>query len=440
MELREDNFLNGLLDVLEKKRTDPENYEWQDVADYFTNAEGESMNRNYIRNSSRFLFNFLDAGYKLTPPEKEAGSQKAENKPGIEVYDANSGQYTYDRKIELIPGESITPLAIMKAHGLDPSKWEVVNYRNSNWQSAVKDGKPITLVSSRITVKPLKQTQVTFEDIEAWFNSKDFKAKPKCPKFEYNDSEEYLHIDLTDSHVGLLTYNLETGNDYDVKIATDRIRMLFDDIVQRSKGKRFKGVTIATLGDILHVDNSSNTTSHGTSQDTEGRITKWYGEALDMMVDCIDKILELKSPVKYVYLCGNHDTATGSMLAMSLSRVYKNNENIEFDVRPLPQKAVVYGETIIGLCHGDMPKKNLTNWMTKDFRKEFGDTKFAQIHCGHLHNYNVTPDNNILIYHLPSICESSYWEKSKGYTGERGMMCFVYNEKTGMRDQWNSYI
>jgi hypothetical protein len=145
------------------------------------------------------------------------------------------------------------------------------------------------------------------------------------PIFKNNDSDEYLEIDLTDTHVGLLSYRQETDENYDVAIATERVRSLFDDLLERCEGKKFKKIVLATLGDILHVDNSNNTTAHGTPQDVEGRITKWYGEALQMMIDCIDKVLKLKCPVEYVYLCGNHDVSTGAMLAMSLKAIYRNN-------------------------------------------------------------------------------------------------------------------
>lgn len=82
----------------------------------------------------------------------------------------------------------------------------------------------------------------------------------------------------------------------------------------------------------------------------------------------------------------------------------------------------------------------MTSWLTKDYREEFGSTKFAQIHCGHLHDHSLLSENNILIYHLPAICSSSYWERKQGYRGERGMMCFIYNGETGLRDQWVSYV
>lgn len=437
MELKNNKFLEGFLDILEKKRTDPENYEWQDVADYWkaNNQEG-GANRDYIRNSSRFLFNFLDAGYKLVPP----GEEDKDNVTSNCSYNGDSDTYTYDKLIEICEGEEITPEVVMRAHNIDPRKWSVVSYRNQRWHSAIKNGNKQVLYNSRLVVKPLKIQQVTYEDVEKYFKNKDFACKEPCPRFKYNNSDEYLHIDLTDSHIGLLSYNKETGEDYDVEIAIERIKTLFSDVVQRSAGRKFKRITIASLGDILHVDNFNNTTTKGTMQDTDGRVTKWFGEAMDMMIACIDKLLELESPIEYIHLVGNHDTITGSMLAMSLEKVYAKNPNITFDTRPMPQKAVVYGNTLVGLCHGDMPKKNMTSWLTKDYREEFGSTKFAQIHCGHLHDHSLLSENNILIYHLPAICSSSYWERKQGYRGERGMMCFIYNGETGLRDQWVSYV
>jgi hypothetical protein len=106
----------------------------------------------------------------------------------------------------------------------------------------------------------------------------------------------------------------------------------------------------------------------------------------------------------------------------------------------MPQKAVVFGNTLVGLCHGDMPKKNLSSWLMTDYKKEFGRTKFAQIHCGHLHESALKCENNVQIYHLPSVCAGSYWERREGYRADRGMMAFIYGERTGLRSTWYSYL
>lgn len=434
-------YLEGLYRIT-KKQFDGD-ATWNDVLDYELN-HGVATTYDGVQKGARTLYTFLRGGWKLVPPDTdELNTQEEINSrmPNI-AYNASDNAYTYSKVFAIAKGANLTKEDVMEKHGLDMNEWDVISFTSNYWSTQGRDeyGYPLVCYQTKITVRPKTQKELTFNDIKSWFDNHDLKSRAKVEPFPYNDSDEYLEIDLTDSHVGLLSYRQETDENYDVAIATGRVRSLFDDILERCKGKKFKKIVLATLGDILHVDNSQNTTSHGTPQDTEGRITKWYGEALQMMMDCIDKLLKLGSPIEYIYLCGNHDTSTGAMLAMSLKAIYKNNPNIYFDVRPMPQKAVVYGKTLVGLCHGDMPQKNLSSWLMSDYKKEFGRTKFAQIHCGHLHEYAVKAENGVQIYHLPSTCSASYWERKEGYRADRGMMAFVYNENTGLRNTWYSYL
>jgi hypothetical protein len=164
------------------------------------------------------------------------------------------------------------------------------------------------------------------------------------------------------------------------------------------------------LGDILHIDNNNNTTTKGTPQSVDGRIPKIFDTALDILIDTIDKLLELKIPIQVVTTLGNHSRTLEYAAFRALEMVYKNNPNITFDNSPNPQKIVKIGCNLVGLCHGDMPKKNLGKWLQRDYRKEYGQSRFAEIHCGHLHEEAVKSDGGILVKTLPAICESSNWE------------------------------
>ena len=49
-------------------------------------------------------------------------------------------------------------------------------------------------------------------------------------------------------------------------------------------------------------------------------------------------------------------------------------------------------------------------------------------------------ENGILIKHLPATCGSSLWEHKEGYSSDRGVMCFVYHDTLGLRNNWYSYL
>lgn len=355
-------------------------------------------------------------------------------------FEYNNGTYIYDRIIEVAEGTDITPEVMLKAHNLDPNVWDVVMYKNNFWNTLKKGGVLAEMYQSKLTVKPKAKAEITFDDINNYFENKDWNVKPIVAPFKYDNSKETLDINYCDAHIGLLAWRNEAGKDYDVHIAVDRFKETISDIVKRCEGRKFKLINFATLGDILHIDNTNNETNKGTRQDVDCRLPKLFDLGVDTIIDVIDILLTLNCPIQYTYVCGNHDTFSGYALAKCVEKAFSKNPNVTFDVKPLPQKTHVYGNTLVGYCHGSMNSKNLGEWLQKKFRPQYGASKFAEVHCGHLHSEAVKENCGVLIKHLPAICESSYWEASEGYCADKGIMCFVYNDITGLRETWYTYL
>ena len=330
----------------------------------------------------------------------------------------------------------LTPLDVMKEHNLNPCEWEVVSFTSNYWQSQTKEGQLIDLCQSKLAVKPKVKSELTFEDIDNYFASKDFNCKTPLKPFPYNPDGEILEIDYTDLHVGLLAWKSETGADFDLKIVEQRFLESIADTVRRCQNRKFKLIRFITLGDILHIDNDEQKTTNGTFQQADGRTAKIFNKALDMLIAAIDCLLELEAPIEYVYLAGNHDRTTGYFLAKSLQMAYRKEPNITFDIEPNPQKVKSYGRALVGYCHGDMPRKNIGLWLLKDFRREYGASDYAEIHSGHIHTKTEEEINGIRVITLSSLCESAYWEHQQGYVSERALICYVWHEKHGKRETW----
>lgn len=351
-----------------------------------------------------------------------------------------NGETTFEGIIELLSGEPITPEVVFKAHNLNPNEWVVRSFTSNAWQSQVKGGSKITLWQSKITVAPKAKNEITFADIDNYFNKLEFREIKKTNAYKSTDTDTILEIDYADAHCGLLSWKPETGANYDLEIVAKRFKTIVADVVSRAKGKTFSKIVFTTLGDILHIDHEDNTTTKGTLQQADGRIAKIFNCALDLMVDTICELETLGIPIEYIYCSGNHDRNTGYYLVKALEMYFRNDKQIMFDVSPKPQKAFGYGVNLVGLCHGDMPKKNLGEWLQKSYRKEFGKSRFAEVHCGHLHSESVKENCGVLIKNLPAICENSFWESQQGYNSERGVMCFVWDKQKGLRETWYNYL
>ena len=362
----------------------------------------------------------------------------------------SNGAYTFENIVELIEGEDVTPDMMVKAHGLKVGMWEVVAYRNNYWQAQKKGGKKIVLYQSRLTVKPLKNG-IDLDKIDQYFKDKIFtNTKPNIKPLQYDPSGEVLEICLPDLHSGLLAWRQEAGADYDLNIVKERFYQCALDIVYRCQSRKFKKIVLVTLGDLLHFDNEEQKTTKGTFQQADGRLSKIFTITLDMLIDFIDTLLAI-AQTEVIYIPGNHDRVAGLMLLKAVEKAYRKDSNIQFDTTPNPHKHRLFGACLVGWTHGDLSKKNMPHWLQHQAKKEYGMSKFTEVHAGHFHSLktletklDVTQEDEvggIVVRYLPTLCNASSWEHQQAYlSASKTMLCFIWNEETGLRDIWYSNI
>ena len=367
---------------------------------------------------------------------------KREDPPASKRYSAD-GSVESVCLIELWDKDSLTPDEILTFHHLDPKKWEIISCTNNIWNAQDQVGR-VQMYQSKVSARPRK-VETTLDDIDLYFKEKVYR-KPDIIPLQYDPGGETLEICLPDLHIGLLAWAQETGADYDIHIARDAFMRCMSDIVLRCKGRTFKRIYLVTLGDLLHTDNDAQTTTKGTPQQADGRMAKIFNNALDMLIDGLD-ILGAIAPVDVVYLQGNHDRDSGFMLIKALEMAYRKDDNFSFDTLPNPQKYRLIGCNLIGWTHGDMIHKNMGGWLQDRARKEYGQSRFAEVHAGHLHStsrieYKTTyQDGGVVVRHLPTISNASAWEHQQGYpAGGKTMMSFVWSHDNGLREMWYSNL
>lgn len=404
---------------------------------------------NYYRGKSNMTYDTFNRalrkwkqrinGVETDTPKQSTVNNDIPHTKSVE-YKAD-GSATFEGIIELMEGEPITPEIIMEAHNLDSSKWETVTYKTNFWQQQAKGGVKLLLYQSKITVKPKTKQEITFEDIDRYFETKDY-SKDKLPIecFDYDPCGEILDIKLPDIHIGLLSWHEETGEDYDLKISKERFFMCINDIIRRCQGRKFKKIMFVTLGDILHVDNDQGTTTKGTQQQMDGRMAKITECAESMLIDGITLLGQI-APVEYIYTAGNHDRVCGYMLARSISNVFRNDPNVTCDISPNPIKHRRYGVGLALYHHGDAPKKNIGEIPMKFARSEISKAKFIEVNLGHIHDEEVKSVNGVRVRYFPTICASSYWEHQQAYgSAMKAVVCDIRNEYTGLRETWYTAI
>ena len=75
--IEKNKFLREQLDLLKRKQTDT-NLEWQDVADFRSEFNGDLEHRDTVRKGSKLLYEYIDAGWVNEPEGTEDDSDNAE--------------------------------------------------------------------------------------------------------------------------------------------------------------------------------------------------------------------------------------------------------------------------------------------------------------------------------------------------------------------------
>jgi len=433
MKLNKIEFLSKQLEIINEIRHGDNT--WSSLTDLRTEFYGERLHNDTVRKGGLLLKEYIDEGWIKKPSQNNFENLRKNISVNGDGSQVSEGKFVIENEEVLRDSE-----CLLNLHNYDPLKWELINSKNSFWDAQIKGGETKKLYSSKITVKP-KKTDWSVEYIDKYFENKVFKSVNELTKpTNYDDSGEILEIDLPDLHAGLYSWRQETNEDYDIHILKENFLKCFNDIIERCKGRKFEKIILATLGDLLHVDNDNQTTSKGTFQQVDGRIAKVFDTTLDVIIDAV-QLLGNFAPLEIVYVSGNHDRLLGYSLVKALEKAFRNDSNITFNISPNPRKFKRFDNVLIGWLHGDCNKNNISEWLQVEARKDYGDSLFAECHAGHYHSQQTLEKSGMIIRYLPTICASSAWEHQQAFNKSvKTVVSFVWNKKSGLREMWYSNL
>ena len=201
------------------------------------------------------------------------------------------------------------------------------------------------------------------------------------------DDPELAVISLSDIHVGKLAYALEVGSTHDNDILRERIYGGIERLLAKiMAGRQIEKIVLVNGGDALHTDAHRPQTTGGTSQDTDGT---WYGnfiEAKKIFVDVIERCLQV-APVHFIHLPSNHDWVNGTLLADTISTWFRDCEDFTSDCSLIHRKYFQYGNTLVGLTHGDGAKEaDLPDLMKTEARVAWAQVTMGVWITNHIHH------------------------------------------------------
>lgn len=336
------------------------------------------------------------------------------------------------KKIKLNSNKMADSKYLLKKHGYDPDRWELLNAKHSEWDGQNKNDGVFKMYASKISVKPkLSLTDdKTLEKIKEYFeNDMTFSEKS-----DFSNNSKYCLLEIRDIHLGLLSWMEEVGANYDHKIAEKLYLGCVDYYIEKMKEiDDIKQIVLVTGDDFFHFDTVYNTTTAGTRQDTDVRWQKMYVRGIALLEESIERLSKV-GPVHVPWIGGNHDEQTSFHAYHTLKAYFKNDENITIDVSAGHRKYLKLGTTAVGIMHGKISKKNMTQVMPSEAAKLYSNCKFKEMHMGHFHTEETFEHGGVIYRRLPTLCGASSWEHKSGYISQTSNLMFIYDENLGLVD------
>lgn len=389
---------------------------------------------------------YCHCGKKLSRFAKHGTCVEHTPKQGNAPVDATAGRsFTVkgdDAVLLLRTPERVQTLKdLIRVCEIDTDEWEIKEHVVNGWQQGSinrKTGDP--QVAQLFQIKVWLKRKVVVLAAKAELDALRELAKTVLPALpdlkipRWTKSPYLLEISIFDHHFGKLAWGRETGyQNYDLKIAIALYKRAVLNLLLRTAQFQFGRIVFVIGQDMFNADNTSNTTTKGTPQSTDGRYQKTFIEVRTMLVELIAHLRTI-APVEVIVVPGNHDTLASWHLGDSLASFFHATKDVFINNEPTPRKYVRHGKCLLGFTHGDKGKAaNLPGVMLSDRPKDTGETIFREFHTGHIHQTRLQEFHGVRVRTLSALCPADAWHSENQYVGQqRQAEAFVWHENEGI--------
>ena len=269
---------------------------------------------------------------------------------------------------------------------------------------------------------------------------------PKYPRIKRPSlkSGMMFEIDIPDLHFGKETWSEESGADYDMSIAREIVHAALDQLLGFARMYPIQRVLFPLGNDYFNVDNSANTTAHGTPQQEDSRWNKTFRLGRILATEMIDRCLAL-APVDVMIVPGNHDEQRMFYLGEALTCQYARAKDVQIDNRAAKRKYYRYSDNLIGFTHGYYERlEKLPALMPTEVPDLWARTKFREWHLGDKHHkkdllFQTEDKGAVTIRLLRSLSSTDTWHFDKAFTGNiRAAEAFLWHPRNGLVAQFNA--
>jgi hypothetical protein len=260
------------------------------------------------------------------------------------------------------------------------------------------------------------------------------------PKAKVVKAPKNLEQDLcslytfTDYHLGMMAWDKESGDDWDIDIAQDTLATALEQMAQ---GPESELGILNIQGDFCHWDGlDAVTPAHKHVLDADTRFDKLVEISLRMCINGVQRLLEKHKTVRVIICEGNHDLASSVWLRKSLKAIFSSNKRVSIDDTAFPYYAYLHGDIMLGFHHGHkMKNKALPTLFSSEprYREMWGKAKYTYIHTGHYHHaeQDMAENGGAIVERHPTLSARDAYASRGGYVSWRAARAITYHKQKG---------
>lgn len=236
---------------------------------------------------------------------------------------------------------------------------------------------------------------------------------------------------FSDYHIGQMAWGVESGADWDLKIAEQLLLASFIHMIEAAP--RAKTCVLCLQGDTLDVDSILPVTpAHKNVLDVDGRYSKILAVAIRVIRRLIDHALAKHERVHLIICQGNHDESTSILMRHMFGALYENEPRLTVNDSELPFYVYQHGETMLAFHHGHKcSNEQLPLLFAAQYPKIWGATTKRYAHAGHRHHVDEKEFSGMTVIQHPTLAARNAHAARGGWISERAASIITYHEKYG---------
>jgi hypothetical protein len=392
----------------------------------------------YRNSSERDLAKAMTGEYGNPSPQAIL-KEEPEKKTNVGTIKGKGDRLEATTTIDKNPA-NLSPKEIAQLFDVDLRIWEYNGYEAKTWNSTVRGsrGEPSkVVVNYSVKAKFIIRKDSVFMDKEVVkeifeeaqdLYRRNYKNK-KVIKPVGKEKGNTLVVGAYDVHLGKLAWWKETGENYDLKIASSRFLYVVKTIVDKAAAIGLDNIIFPVGNDFFQFDNDVPTTTKDTPVDTDVRWQKLFQKGVALLKTAIDYCAQF-AKVDVIWVPGNHDFKASFYAFETLRGYYSLDKIVTISEEIRTRTYRLVGPNLLGFTHGDKEKaRRLHELMSTDFPQLWGQSRYREWIVGHFHKGSLNEDMGVTVRVLGSITGTDAWHYQKGFVGSlRAAQGLIFNE------------